>query len=310
MICIRCGKRSKFDPSTGAKRCGHCEAPVAFAPAAGDPLSDKLFARALSRASAEGKLRFCRRHVRFELRRTLGAVSKAKFDELWARWVEIHGEPEGVVRPWPRREGPPPSEPDIGDYSFERVIIAQHAWVVDFLLWNNFHFETNAAILSIDGYPEDRFALILGMLRKNPELLVIALHDASVEGCAMSQRLVREARWFPDRGYVIDIGLGPSHRELYGGLWDVRETPAPLEQAAARVRDPEDAGAAAWLAAHSIDFGVVRPEKVMRRLFRATRQFSEPGQLPGGPRMGEVYYDDELLGAGKRKRLAYGEVTR
>jgi hypothetical protein len=251
---------------------------------AGDPVSDDFFARTLQRVSSDGSLRYCPRHVYFELWRSLGRPPE-RFEALWDRWCAVHGTPSGVVTPWPARWDAGAREADIGDYSFERAIITDSAWMVDFLLANNFHFETSSAILSIDGYPNDRFASIRAMLHRNPRIIVIAVHDASYEGCQLPRRLVSEEEWFRDHGHVIDIGLLPSHRHTYTHLSLPRETPAPVAGPHGEMR---------WLSKHWLDLAVVRPEKLIRRLFRATRVYANLWSHPVAP--GEFHIDPDLLG--------------
>jgi hypothetical protein len=303
MICIRCGTRSKFRQSAGANArcCQQCGAEIAFAPSAGDPLSDKVFARTIERVSAEGKLRYTVGQLYYELCRTLGPFARDQFDRLWARWQQVHGTPAELVTAWPTTSAPALREADIGDYSFDRVVITDSPWMVDFLLCNNFHFETNSAVLCIDGYPADRFELIRGMLHKNPRIIVIAVHDASVKGCAMAQRLVTEDGWFRDHGYVLDIGLSPAHRELYGALLQ------PVDGAPDDSQYDDAHADASWLTREMLDLAVVRPEKIMRRLFRATRRYGTLLTESGGPRVGEVYTDNVLLGPGRHKRIAAAE---
>jgi DNA-directed RNA polymerase subunit RPC12/RpoP len=305
MICIRCGTRGnvRSPARTEAKRCLHCGSEIAFAPSAGDPLSDKGFARTIERVSAEAKLRFTVDQLYYELCRTLGPVAREVFDGLWTRWQAVHGTPAGIVTPWPA-QGTTPTlrEADIGDYSFDRVVITDSAWMVDFLLCNNFHFETNSAVLSIDGHPADRSEMIRGMLHENPRIIVIAIHDASVKGCGLAQRLITEDGWFRDHGYVIDVGLNPVHRELYGDLCQPREHLGDGLDAA----DPD----AELLVREPLDLAMVRPEKVMRRLFKASRRYATMLTEPDGPRVGEVYLDDELLGPGKHKRGASMQELR
>jgi DNA-directed RNA polymerase subunit RPC12/RpoP len=304
MKCIRCDRESEYAERV-ARRCPHCGGEVAFEPREGDPLSDDVFVRTMERTSAEGTLRFTPGHLYYDLCRNLGkgamlTLPRARFDQLWDRWVAVHGVPAGTVTPWPDRGVFAAREADLGDYSFDRVVITDHAWMVDFLLANNFHFETNSAVLSIDGHPADRFALLRGMLRKNPRIIVIAVHDASVEGCALPRRLVTEDGWFRDHGHVIDVGLTAAHRDLYGEMWLPRAEPAPL---AGEGADAE------WLARYSLDLAVVRPEKAMRRLFRATRAYNAVLAQPTAPRVGEVHTDPALLGPGplKQQRGPIGE---
>ncbi len=134
------------------------------------------------------------------------------------RWEEVHGAPERLMRsaaPAPRAApgGPDPvaGEPDLTAYSFDRALVTQSADLAAALVANNFHFENNCAILSLDGYPFDRRDTILTMLRRNPSLKVFALHDASPRGCEMVHAL-RASTWFPETTVqIIDLGLRPAH---------------------------------------------------------------------------------------------------
>lgn len=283
MKCIRCNLHSEYRQRIDRK-CPHCGGEVAFEPRDGDPISDDMFTRVLKKTSSGGSLRYCPRHVLYELCHALGTLP-ANFEALWQRWCDVHGEPEGVVKPWPARWDASARESDIGDYSFDRAIITDSAWMVDFLLANNFHFETSSAILSIDGYPHDRFDTIRGMLQRNPRIIVIAVHALSYEGCQLPQRLVSEDGWFREHGHVVDVGLLPEHRRLYGELARPRDEPAP---------DDGSGPDARWLSTHMIELEAVRPEKAMRRLFRASRIYSSLINEPWVP--GRIHADPTLLG--------------
>lgn len=283
MKCIRCGGTNQARERR-ERRCQHCSGEMAFDTRDGDPVSDEFFARTLERLSSDGSLKYCPQHVYYELWRSLGRAP-ARFPELWQRWCDVHGTPPLTVTPWPARWDADAREADIGDYSFERVVITDSAWMVDFLLANNFHFETSSAILSIDGYPHDRFASIRAMLHRNPRIIVIAVHDASFEGCQLARRLVTEDGWFREHGHVIDIGLLPYHRHTYTNLARPRETPVEADGLSGDRR---------WLSKNTLELAVVRPEKIMRRLFRATRVYAGLWNQPGAA--GEVHVDPDLLG--------------
>src|SRR5207247_1475135 len=86
--------------------------------------------------------------------------------------------------------------PEIKQYSFDRLIVCEHAAIAQFLIANNFHFENNCAVLSIDKYPHNIFATVMEMLRRNPSLKVYALHDASPAGVQLTHRLASDSDWF------------------------------------------------------------------------------------------------------------------
>jgi hypothetical protein len=65
-------------------------------------------------------------------------------------------------------------------------------------------------VLSISGYPQAIFATTMAMLRRNPDLQVIALHNCSPSGVALINQLRTSPDWYLDSGQVIfDLGLLP-----------------------------------------------------------------------------------------------------
>jgi hypothetical protein len=167
-----------------------------------------------------------------------------------------------------REEGafglPPPRAlpPDIHAYSFDRAVICDRAETVDLLVANNFHFENNCAVLSIDGYPPQAFDTVRAMLRNNPRLVVYALHDATLDGCLLARRLAADPSWFQGRAQVVDVGLRPHHAAAFKGFW--RKTSGHAGGSAGLSSDE-----AQWLARYSLELAVIRPEQVIKRLFRA-----------------------------------------
>ena len=101
-------------------------------------------------------------------------------------------------------------DPNVTNYSFDRLVVCQSDEIAQMLIANNFHFENNCAILSISGYPQRIFETTMQMLRRNPELRVFAFHDCSPEGIKLVQELRTNPRWFTDETIIIvDIGLSP-----------------------------------------------------------------------------------------------------
>jgi len=101
-------------------------------------------------------------------------------------------------------------DPNVSNYSFDRLVVCQTDEIAQMLIANNFHFENNCAILSISGYPQRIFETTMQMLRRNTELRVFAFHDCSPEGMKLANELRTNSHWFPDETIVIvDIGLSP-----------------------------------------------------------------------------------------------------
>lgn len=197
------------------------------------------------------------------------SITVQTFNGMWQRWNDVHGKPAGLIIRNPNATKPRTLESDLGDYSFDRAVICDRARTVDLLLANNFHFENNCAVLSIDGYPSGPFETIRTMLKRNPRLQVFALHDATPGGCTLAHRLSTEAEWFAGKFKVIDVGLRPVHSKPFNGLilqsvFDVRQSNALTPQEVE------------WLSKYSLELAAIRPEQVLKRLFRAINKQFDP----------------------------------
>ena len=183
------------------------------------------------------------------------------------RWTQAHGEIEKLIRIGDRQPNhhQREAEPDLTAYSFDRVIVTNKTEIAVMLVANNFHFENNCAILSVDGYPEDITDIVMEMLRRNPQLKVFALHDASTEGCQLPL-ILREEKWFPDQAItVIDLGLRPQHikKMRVFTLADRRQT-VPAE-----LRELLTDGEVAWLErGNTVELEVLRPVGLIRAIYR------------------------------------------
>jgi hypothetical protein len=209
------------------------------------------------------------------------------FDSMWSRWVEVHGAPDGfIIRKPPAQSAKPRALPeDIHHYSFDRAVITDRPETVDLLLANNFHFENNCAVLTKKGYPEEAFGTVRAMLKQNPKLLVYVLHDATIEGCTLSHALKSE-RWFQEGARIVDVGLRPEHARPFRGLWQLSMDPAsPASGLSASDQE--------WLSKYSVELSVIRPEQVIKRLFRAMSGLAE---LPADTTSDMVYVDSMSFG--------------
>jgi hypothetical protein len=197
------------------------------------------------------------------------ALTQAAFASLLDRWKRAHGAPAKLVhriapasRSEPRRALPR----ELATYSFDRAVICDGPETVDLLLANNFHFENNCAILSVTRYPEAVFEPVLEMLRRNPRIEVYALHDASPEGHVLARTLAMSPQWFRGIGRVTDVGLLVRHAAKMRGLWtpSFRPTPVAFPDLTAEEN--------AWLSSYSLELAAIRPEQIIKRLFRAMTQ--------------------------------------
>jgi DNA-directed RNA polymerase subunit RPC12/RpoP len=214
------------------------------------------------------------------------ALTRAEFEALFNRWVAVNKDPKGlIVRKLepavPSRKGK--LAPDLGGYSFDRAVITDRRETADLLLANNFHFENNCAVLCVDGYPERAFDTVRAMLRKNKKLVVYVLHDVTVDGCLLARRLAESKEWFKDRARVVDVGLRPGHAGPFKGCWQLQSgTVMPQQELSA--------GEYKWLSQYTLELAVIRPEQVIKRLFRALSN-KEQGDVSADGGGGDVFVD-------------------
>lgn len=196
-----------------------------------------------------------------------GLIPRGDFERMWDRWGSVHGKPKGVIARKPQDDKPARApDPDIGDYSFDRAVICDRARTVDLLLANNFHFENNCAVLSVGGYPRQAFETVRRMLRRNPRLEVFVLHDITPEGCRLAHRLAKDPEWFKGLGIrIVDVGLRPVHATPFQNLFEKSQQEVPSGGGITPVE-------ARWLSRHRLELAVIRPEQIVKRLFRAMSQ--------------------------------------
>lgn len=203
------------------------------------------------------------------------ALPRTTFDALWSRYVAAHGEPAALIKPSaPRAAQPLPEE--LLDYSFDRAVICDRPDAVDVLIANQFHFENNCAVLGVDGYPANAFATVRAMLRKNPRLLVLAIHDADPAGCRLVHRLRTDPGWFAAGARIVDVGLRPRHAKFFPGMH-------LSAQAVVEVGAGISGSEARWLHRQRLELAVVPPEQLIKRLFRVmTRAEAAASSDSGG----------------------------
>jgi hypothetical protein len=139
-------------------------------------------------------------------------ASQGQVEGWYVRWLKLNDESFKMLPPpaTGRRKQPAEINPEVLKYSFDRVVVCDRYEIAQCLIANNFHFEHNCAVLSLDGHPHDIFEAVMQMLRRNPDLSVYALHDASPLGVELPHILRTDPRWFAGGGAkVYDLGLLP-----------------------------------------------------------------------------------------------------
>lgn len=315
MKCIHCGKDANYKTrQKNQGRCSSCGQPFAFEPQK-DPLkvTDRLFEQAINDVSG-GAIFFTERQLWYALdnrlsskelsyrlrglwRRLAGAGDRQMrtrhltlelqaFSEYLRRWNRVHGRPDKLLdSPLDGKnresragheEAPLASEPDLTAYSFDRAVVADRAEIAAMLVANDFHFENNCAVLSLDGYPFGRAEIVLAMLRRNPGLQVFAVHDASAAGCALPLKLRKEP-WFPDPSVaIVDLGLRPRHAYAMS-LPMVTSLPRKVDWELQKLLSPEDAK---WLeAGNTAELAALRPSRLLRAIYQG---FAARKSIPAG----------------------------
>jgi hypothetical protein len=212
--------------------------------------------------------------------------------EYLPRWESVHGPitrllPEAVPAAAAAAAVPRQVPADVAAFSFDRVVVTQHAGTAAMLVANRFHFEHACAVLSLDGYPSGIAETVKGMLRRNPRLTVFALHDASAQGVKLPFTL-REPAWFPERTtLIVDVGLrtGRTDRGRRALLPPLPVRKGPPVTLPAHVRKALPPADVAWFeAGNRAELAALRPEQIMQMLQRA---FASTG-LPGQPAYAEA----------------------
>ena len=212
-------------------------------------------------------------------------VDLPQFGAWLYRWNSINQQPEKILLPPQTSSLPAAPNPEFIAYSFDRVVICDTPEIAQLLISNNFHFENNCAILTIDGYPQSIFATTMEMLSRNPALKVYALHDCSPNGIKLMHRL-RTENWFPDSSIpIIDVGILP--RQIMDNT-DVMTPQSNSSAQTAQQLDPDiraslNAKELAWLDAGCyLELESFSPQKLIQILQRAINESRELAVVEGG----------------------------
>jgi len=235
---------------------------------------------------------------------------------MWLRWSDRRPQQpkniakgisitESVVDIWlqqwqrfnppPTRLLPPPSIPaslapavadDVTAYSFDRVLVCESEAIAQLLIANNVHFEHNCAVLSISGYPQAIFATTMAMLRRNPDLQVIALHNCSPSGVALINELRTSPDWYLDSGQVIfDLGMLPRQVAAARGHAYIQISDKFARDARSmpqKVRQSLTATELKWLeAGYFVDLESFAPQKLMHIVSQGIGRMQNLGEDVG-----------------------------
>jgi hypothetical protein len=214
------------------------------------------------------------------------------------RWIAINGMPEKLLPGTPPDLASLPIPPEVSAYSFDRLVVCDQAAIAHLLISNNFHFEHNCAILSIDGYPQNIFDTTMEMVRRNPELKIYALHDCSVPGVQLIHKIRTQPGWFPETDLpIIDVGISPRQAIAAQNL-AVRQVKTSAQLPIA-VQNTLTADERTWLEAGCyVSLQSLTPQRLMQILTRAiaTSQTALEGGIDSSGAMIFVMGDDAGMG--------------
>jgi uncharacterized protein (TIGR04206 family) len=164
----------------------------------------------LERQEQEERERFAKLPPHLKLAPRALILTSTQVDNWLRRWTQINGSIAKLLPATPKDSGKVEVNFEISAYSFDRVVVCDSAAIAQVLIANQFPFEHNSAVLSITGYPQRIFSTVLDMLRRNQELKVYALHDASPHGVSLVHRLRTSPTWFQNSNVTIyDLGILP-----------------------------------------------------------------------------------------------------
>jgi hypothetical protein len=124
------------------------------------------------------------------------------WDRLVRKWLKYEHQIRGLITS-PALTRPPPQwqEKDIYDYGVSGIILCDRPETVDWLVYNQFHTQTNTLILTAEGYPTYLINLAESLLADTPDLPVWLLHDPGTAPESMKRKCTLPITQF------IDLGL-------------------------------------------------------------------------------------------------------
>lgn len=195
-------------------------------------------------------------------------VSRSQLQGWIRRWTDLNRTMGKMLPPPSLEREEAPVREELRDYSFDRLVVCDRPEIAQLLIANNFHFENNCAVLSLSGYPQSIFTTVLDMLRRNPDLKVYALHDATPSGVSLVYHLQTSPTWFlSSRVAIYDLGLLPRHIFKNSHIF-LRKSPdsaAEAKKIPAPVKEKLSAQEIAWLeSGYYVELDAFNPRKLLQ----------------------------------------------
>lgn len=104
------------------------------------------------------------------------------------------------------------TQPTMGEtqdlhYAPERILVVEREDLVDMLIRNRFHLASKTAVVSCSGYPAQIVAACREFLRRHPNTPVQLLHDASLKGFNLGEKLAADSHWLLAPHPFINLGI-------------------------------------------------------------------------------------------------------
>jgi hypothetical protein len=200
-------------------------------------------------------------------------IDRTQFNIWFDRWTSINNQPPKILPPPQTSILPVVANPEVTAYSFDRVVVCDTPEIVQLLISNNFHFENNCAILTIDGYPQNIFDTTMEMILRNPDLKVFTFYNCSPNGIELPHRLRVEEEWFPNLAIpIINVGILPRQIMDNFNLTILRssESAGISQRLAPSIRANLNPSEIAWLdAGRYLELESLSPQKIIHILQRA-----------------------------------------
>ena len=196
--------------------------------------------------------------------RELFLANEVQIDEWLERWQTANGALEKLL-PTPAQNTLPAI---IDSEIITCVIICQSDEIAQFLITNNVDSTNNCTILSINGYPQNIFDTAMEILRRNADVKIYALHDASPVGVDLVNQLRTNPNWFANQDIkIFDLGIFP-HQVLENRDMSVQNSKTMAEAARQlpyKVRLDLTLEEMAWLdAGNFVELESLEPPRLLR----------------------------------------------
>jgi hypothetical protein len=214
------------------------------------------------------------------------SIDRKDFRIWLTRWININGFPEKILKLRKISTDQVASSPKFIAYKFDRVVVCDSPEIAQLLLKNNFHFQNNCAVVSIDRYPRRDFMTIKEMLDRTPDLKVFAFHDCSPQGLRMIRHLRTEKIWFPDLEIpIISAGILPRHimNDSEKMVSQSAESIGASQKLDSNLRNVLDPAELAWLdAGYYLELESFSPQELIEILQQAINKSYRLAEIEDG----------------------------